>query len=34
MIAHNYIVTFCIFSLLKYDWILGKNFENDTCGVK
>ena len=28
------IVSFCIFSLLKYDRIFGKNLENDTYGVK
>ena len=34
MTAHNIIVTFCIFSLLKYDMIFGKNLEHDTYGVK
>ena len=34
MIAHNNIASFCIFSLLKYDWIFGKNLEHDTYGVK
>ena len=34
MIAHNIIVSFCIFSLLKYDMIFGKNLEHDTYGVK
>ena len=34
MIAHNIIVSFCIFSLLKYDRIFGKNLEHDTYGVK
>ena len=34
MIAHNIIVSFCIYSLLNYDRILDKNFEYDTYGVK
>ena len=34
MIARNIIVSFCIFSLLKYDRIFGKNLEDDTYGVK
>ena len=34
MISHNIIVSFCIFSLLKYDKIFGKNLEHDTYGVK
>ena len=34
MIAHNNIASFCIFSLLKYDLIFGKNVEQDTYGVK
>ena len=33
MIVHN-IVRFCIFSLLKYGKIFGKNLEHDTYGVK
>ena len=28
------IVSFCIFSLLMYDWIFGKNLEHDTYGLK
>ena len=34
MIAHNFIVSFCIFTLLKYDRIFGKNLEHGTYGVK
>ena len=34
MIAHNIIVSLCIFSLLMYDRILGKNLEHDKYGVK
>ena len=34
MIAHNIIVSFCIFSWPKYDRIFGKNLEHDTYGVK
>ena len=34
MIPHNIIISFCIFSLLKYDRIFGKNLEHDTYGVK
>ena len=34
MIAHSIIVSFCIFCLLKYDRIFGKNLEDDTYGVK
>ena len=34
MIAHNSIVSFRIFSLLKYDRIFSKNLEHDTYGVK
>ena len=34
MIAHNIVVSFCIFSLLKYDRIYVKNLEHDTYGVK
>ena len=34
MIARETIVSFCIFSLLKYDRIFGKNLEHDTYGVK
>ena len=32
--AHNIIVSFCIFILLKYGRIFGKNLEHDTYGVK
>ena len=34
MIARKIIVSFFIFSLLKYDTIFGKNLEHDTYGVK
>ena len=34
MIAREIIVSFFIFSLLKYDRIFGKNLEHDTYGVK
>ena len=34
MIPHNIIISFCIFSLLKYDRIFSKNLEHDTYGVK
>ena len=34
MTAHDIIDSSCIFSLLKYDRIIGKNLEHDTCGVK
>ena len=34
MIADGIIVSFCIFSLLKYDRIFDKNLEHNTCGVK
>ena len=37
MIAHNIIVSFCIFSLfslLKYGKIFGKNLRHDNYGVK
>ena len=34
VIIHDNIVSFCIFSLLKYDRIFGKNLEHDTYGVK
>ena len=35
MIAHDIIVSFCIFSLLKkYDRIFGKKLEHDNYGVK
>ena len=34
VIAHDIIVSFYIFSLLKYGRIFGKSFEHDTCGVK
>ena len=34
MIANNNIVSFCIFSLLKYDRIFGKNLEHDNYEVK
>ena len=34
MIAREIIFSFCIFSLLKYDRILGKNFEHDIYAVK
>ena len=36
MIAHDHdiIVSFYIFSLLKYDRIFGKSLEHDTYGVK
>ena len=33
MIAHNIIVSFCIFNLLNYDRIFGKNLEHDTYGL-
>ena len=33
MIAHDIIVSFCTFSLLKYDRIFGKNLEHDAYGV-
>ena len=33
-LAHDIIVSFSIFSLLKYDRIFGKNLEHDTYGVK
>ena len=34
MIAREIIVSFSIFSLLKYGRIFGKNLEHDTYGVK
>ena len=34
MIAREIIVSFWIFSLLKYDRTFGKNLEDDTYGVK
>ena len=34
MIAHIIVVSFCIFSLLKYDWIFGKNLKDDTYVLK
>ena len=34
MIAQNIIVSFYIFSLLKYDKIFGKNLKHDNYGVK
>ena len=34
MIAHNIIVSFGIFILLKYDRIVGKNLEHDTYEIK
>ena len=34
MIAHNIIVSFGIFILLKYDRIFGKNLEHDTYEIK
>ena len=34
MIARKIIVNSCIFSLLKYDRVFGKNLEHDTYGVK
>ena len=34
MIAHDIIVSFHIFRLLKYDGIFGKNLEHDTYGVE
>ena len=34
MIPHNVIVGFCIFNLLKYDRIFGKDLEHYTYGVK
>ena len=34
MIARDIIVGFCIFSLLKYNRVFGKNLEHDTYGVK
>ena len=30
MIAHDIIDSFCIFSLLKYDRIIGKNLEHNS----
>ena len=32
MMAHDIIVSLCIFSLLKYNRIFGKNLEHDTFG--
>ena len=34
MIAHNIIVSFCTFSLLKYDRIFDNNMEHDIYGLK
>ena len=34
MIAHDIIVSFYIFSLLKHDRIFGKNLEHDTYEVR
>ena len=34
MIAREIIVSFCIFRLLKYERIFGKNLERDTDGGK
>ena len=34
MIARKIIVSFCIFSLLKYDRIFVKSLEHDTYAVK
>ena len=34
MMAREIIASFCIFSLLKYDRIFGKNVEHDIYGVK
>ena len=34
MIAHDIIVSICIFNLLKYDRIFGKNLEHDTYEVE
>ena len=34
MLAGEIIISFCIFILLKYDRIFGKNLEYDTYGVK
>ena len=34
MIAHDIIVNFCIFSLLKYDRFFGKHFGHDNSEVK
>ena len=34
MVAHDIIVTFCIFSLLNYNSIFGKKLEHDTYEVK
>ena len=34
MIAHDTIISFCIFSVLKYDRIIRKNLEHDTYVVK
>ena len=34
MIAHDIIVSFCIFSLLKCDSIFDKSLEHDTYRVK
>ena len=34
MIAHNIIVSFNTFKLIKYDRIFGENLEHDAYGVK
>ena len=34
MVARDIVVSFCIFSLLKYNTIFDKNLERDTYGVK
>ena len=34
MIAHDVIVSFCFFSLVKYDIIFGKKLEHDAYKVK
>ena len=34
IIAHDIIVSICIFSLLTYDRIFDENLEHDTYGVK
>ena len=34
MMAHDIIVSFYIFKLIKYDRIFGKNLEHDTYRVK
>ena len=34
IIAHNIIVSFCLFSLLTFGRIFGKKLEHDTDGLK